>query len=278
MFVNNFLSNKLSFYRTKHSFELYKEFKSIVELQKLVEFCKKKKKNYLILGNGSNIFFSNKRIKTVILKNKIPETINEKGDDLIEVSSSLKTMTFLKYCLKNRYDSFYFLSSVPSTIGGNIAMNAGGGKLSNQFTSNYLESVNIFDGKKIYTLKKHEIKFSYRKSDFSGLNNLFIVNATFKLKKNKSLTDPIKDRLKWSRKYQDYSAPNCGSVFKYRYSFIMYLMRGIKIYGAQFSPKTQNWILNNSDKTKGLKILIFLCRIFHIIFLRIPRLEIIKVK
>ena len=144
MFFNNYISKKLSFYRTKHIFQHYKDFKSIEELKKLINFSVKNKKNYIILGNGSNVFFANNFIKTVILKNEIPETIIEKGNGLIEVSSSVKTMNLLKYCYKKDYDCFYFLSSVPSTIGGNIAMNAGNGKFSNQFISNYIVSLKVF--------------------------------------------------------------------------------------------------------------------------------------
>ena len=278
MFFNNFISKKLSFYRTKHIFQHYKDFKSIEELKELINFTVKNKKNYIILGNGSNVFFANNFIKTVILKNEIPETIIEKGNGLIEVSSSVKTMNLLKYCYKRNYDCFYFLSSVPSTIGGNVAMNAGNGKLSNQFISNYIVSLKVFDGKKIFSLKKNEINFKYRESKFSGNNNLFIISALFRFKNKKIKINPIKERLKWAKKYQDYSAPNCGSVFKDRYSFIMFLLGGIKIFGTEFSPKTQNWILNKSENTKGIKTLIFLCRIFHIIFFKIAKLEIIKIK
>ena len=46
MFFNNFISKKLSFYRTKHIFQHYKDFKSIEELKKLINFSVKKKKLY----------------------------------------------------------------------------------------------------------------------------------------------------------------------------------------------------------------------------------------
>ena len=62
-------------------------------------------------------------IKTAIIKNKTPSEIKDLGNNLYEVSSSTKTFSFLKFCLSRDLDSFYFLSSVPSTIGGNIAMN-----------------------------------------------------------------------------------------------------------------------------------------------------------
>lgn len=274
----NLKIDNLSRFRTLNYFQKYFEFTSVEELNHYLIEIKKYNKDYIILGNGSNIFFSKKLIKTAIVKNKIPSKIKDLGNNLFEVSSSTKTFSFLKFCLSKSLDSFYFLSSVPSTIGGNIAMNAGGGIKSNQFISNYLVGIKILIDGEIKIIKKDDAIFNYRSSKFSGINNIFIVSGIFKLKKKKFDEDPIKKRQDWSKKYQDYSKPNCGSVFKFRSKYVAWIMRGFSVGGAKFSSKTQNWILNKSKSPTSINILIFICKLLNFVFFKKAKLEIIKVK
>jgi len=271
-------TKNLSNYKTLNKFELYYEFKSTKELKKYLIEIKKLKKNYIILGNGSNIFFSRKKIKTAILKNKIPAKIEKIDNDLYEVSSSTKTHQFLKFCLSNQLDSFYFLSSVPSTIGGNIAMNAGGGIKSKEFISNYIDSIKILKNNEEFIIKKEDSLFNYRSSIFSGQNNIFIISVTFHLKKKKIKSNPMLERIQWSQKFQDYKRPNCGSVFKFRNRYVAWLLRGLTINGAGFSSKTQNWIWNTSESPFGINFLINFCKLINYVFLTKAELEIIKIK
>lgn len=274
----NLKIDNLSSFRTLNYFQNYYEFASLEELNNYLNEIKQDNKDYIILGNGSNIFFSKKLIKTAIIKNKTPSEIKDLGNNLYEVSSSTKTFSFLKFCLSRDLDSFYFLSSVPSTIGGNIAMNAGGGIKSNQFISNYLVGIKVFINGQVKIIKKNDAIFNYRSSIFSGINNIFIVSGIFKLNKKKFNENPIKKRQDWSKKYQDYTKPNCGSVFKFRSKYVAWILRGFSVGGAKFSSKTQNWILNKSKSPTSINLLIIICKLLNFVFFKKAKLEIIKVK
>lgn len=275
--IESLVSNKLSHYRTQHNFERYAEVTSIDEFKEYCQWAKTMNVRLYILGNGSNTLFTKKSINTLIIKNQLPKFIKPLSEYQLEVSSSALVMDVLKYCQEKCWDSFYYLASVPATVGGALAMNAGRGKHHRCTIYDFVESVTFFEDGEIKTLTNDEIERTYRQTIFTGIHQRIILSAVFKFNPLESEKNLLVDRLKWSKNYQDYSAPNCGTVFKLASSPIMKILKGLSIGKASFSSKTGNWILNKSENSIAINTLIFIAKILHFLTGRKIELEVIKV-
>ena len=277
--IKSLEDNNLSFYRTSHYFERYGEFFTVEQFCEYCNWAKDKKIKIYILGNGSNTLFINKKIKSLILKNKLCKEIKPLSNNRIQVTSSVLVLDLLKYCHKNYLDSFYYLASVPATIGGALAMNAGRGKQHQLTIYDFVESVTFFDfeSNSVKTLKKEQIVKGYRNTIFTGIHSRLILSATLKFTPTEFKKNPIVDRCKWSKNNQDYSAPNCGSVFRDSDSRILKKLRGLKIGKSSLSLKTNNWILNKSDSSFCIIIIIKIIFFIHYLLGKKAELEIITV-
>ncbi|MFR6032639.1 MAG: hypothetical protein ACLUKN_05355 [Bacilli bacterium] len=91
------------------------------------------------------MFFKNTRIKSFILRNKLPKEIKYLGGDRFEISSSVSMIELLKYMYAQSRECCYYLASAPCQVGGAIAMNAVGHR-GNRTISDYIESVSFVEG------------------------------------------------------------------------------------------------------------------------------------
>ncbi|WP_035994116.1 FAD-binding protein [Leptolyngbya sp. KIOST-1] len=279
-----FLTSKnLSFYRTNHKFEHYSEFKSVEEFKEILSYADENNLKVYILGNGSNTFFCGSKIKTLVLKNNLEKEIKvvSKTDthSIIRASSSVLAIDILKICFSETLDAFYYLSSVPATIGGALAMNAGRGKHFNRTIYDFVEHLEVFDHKenRIKILKKSEVVKGYRETIFTGIQSQLILGVEFKFPKHQFEGNPILERCKWSKENQDNAIPNCGSVFSSADPKILESIKGLRIGEARFSKKTSNWISNKSSNYIYIYLLIVLAKILHLVKKKKAKLEIILV-
>lgn len=277
--IKSITENALSFYRTTHHFEKYAEFYTLEQFREYCDWAKANNTKVYILGNGSNTLFSRKNVKTLILKNKLEKQIDMLPDGKVKVSSSTMIIDILKYCFENSLDSFYYLASVPATIGGALAMNAGRGKHHQLTIYDFVETVDFFDfeNNSIRTLSGKEIVKGYRETIFTGIQSCLILGAVFKFHRADLKINPIAERCRWSKKNQDHSAPNCGSVFKESDAELLEKLRGFRIGKSSFSKKTNNWILNKSESPLPLILLITIAKFMHSWKRKTAKLEVILV-
>ena len=113
-------SDRLSWFRTEHRFLNHTEIRSLDDYSKAIS-NRDAASPVCMLGNGSNCLFARKTISTFLLKNKLPKDVRWTGEEELWASSSVPLMSILKQCKKKSLDSFYYLSSVPATVGGAIA-------------------------------------------------------------------------------------------------------------------------------------------------------------
>lgn len=275
--IKSLASSSLSHYRTLHHFERFGEITSIDDLFEYCKWATDNKVEIYILGNGSNTLFTKKRIKSLVLKNKLPKYINSLDDFRVEVSSSVSVMDILKYCCQNSLDSFYYLASVPATIGGALAMNAGRGKSHGCTIYDFVESITFFENGDIKTLKGGEVVKGYRETIFTGKHSKLILSAVFSFERKEFEDSPILSRQNWSKDHQDNIAPNCGSVFKLADFSILRKLKGLAVGKSSFSTKTDNWILNKSKSSFPIILLIRFTQLIHFITTRKAVLEIVTV-
>jgi len=206
-----------------------------------------------ILGRGSNTIFPDEGYDgTVILLTKACRTLKlleSKGrlwrrSSQVYAGASITLRNLIDFCIKNRLAAPTYLYSVPGNIGGAIYMNAGLGKGKGCCISESLLRVKICDGGRVRWIEYEECKFAFRKSVFSD-ESWLILGAEFEYDfsfrwKSKRL---VGKRIKQTRKTQDRSAHNAGSIFKTGFKWLPEL-KGYQIGNAKYSEKVPNWILN----------------------------------
>lgn len=275
--VDSLTSNNISFYRTLTHFKQYGEFLTLAEFQNYCDWARRNQVELYIVGNGSNTLFT-PNVNSLVLKNKLPKTIKPLANHRLEISSTVMVAEVLKYCYENSLDSFYYLASVPATIGGALAMNAGRGRNYNASIYNFVESVTFYSGGKIQTVKTNEIKIAYRETIFTGIHSRLILSAVFQFVPQQFTCDPILERREWAKSHQDNVGPNCGSVFKASCPPVLKALQGVRLGKASYSSKTTNWILNRSSDSLAILTLIRIAKLLHWAIGKKAILEIIIVK
>lgn len=265
--VRSIVTRRLSTFRTEHQFAHYGEIYDIDDFRFFRKWAMERNLPLLILGNGSNILFKRFKIETLVLRNRIEARMEVLDSGTIYATSSLSIMPILKYCERNSLDSFYFLASVPATVGGAIAMNAGGAQ---ETIFDFLDTVTYLDGENICTRAATEIYHSHRQTLFSGITDKLILSATFRFPARVLDQSEIRNRIEWCHKNQDLSAPNCGSVFRECDRVIMKRVRwlvpcGIRIpyFLTQYSRKVNNWIICRNKRSWPIVVLIRLVQFIH---------------
>lgn len=181
--------------------------------QELV-YLLKELKNYILLGNCSNILFSTNGYKgDVILTTKM--THYEINGTRIIADCGVKGPLLAQKACEASLTGFEFMIGFPGTIGGEIYMNA---SCHGQAISDCVIRCCLFDKEKkevIYKEKK-EMDFAYRKSILQD-GRYILLGAEFELQKsNKEDIQALLDRnLAFRKEVQPTLAlPNAGSVFK----------------------------------------------------------------
>jgi UDP-N-acetylmuramate dehydrogenase len=230
--------------------------KTVKELTGLIQSLNNKKKNYHIIGRGSNILFADKmKTETIITTTGIKQLHTDQ--DKISADCGVPLREFCYTALKQNLSGAEGLSGIPGTVGGAVYMNAGAYTYS---MDQILESVLVYDmkTKNIKTLSNMDCQFSYRKSIFMK-TPLIILNATFQLKKqtnNIGIKNLVKDFEQRRSEKQPLHLPSAGSVFKkpnekfYPAKEIQELgLKGFCIGDACVSNKHSGFIVNLNQAT-----------------------------
>ena len=223
---------------------------------KLVLLCKLIKKykiKYKILGNGSNLLFSDKTYEGVLIKldefNKI-----EFFDNKIVCGAGASLMKVARESIKKSLAGLEFACGIPGTIGGAVYMNAGAYKSDMGYIT---RSVKVLtDDFRIITLTNEEMDFHYRSSFLQKHPNYICLEATLKLKKGdkNALEEVVKDRKARRVKSQPLNYPSAGSVFRNPQDkdpagkLIEDIgLKGLTKGGAEVSSIHANFIINKKE-------------------------------
>ena len=205
-------------------------------------------KEYFILGKGSNVAFSDKDYEGNVINPDFNEISLIKNSGEVKVGSSVFLPDIARFYKDKNLINAEFLIGIPGSVGGAVKMNAGA--YGWEF-SDILSSIEVYNlvTKKIETLDKDDINFSYRSS--SNLENKVIISATLIGTEG----DPalIRSRLKENIKYRKDTQPsaiyNAGSVFKNtdQYSAGELIdkaeLKGFSIDGVKVSNKHANFFV-----------------------------------
>ena len=180
----------------------------------LVTLIKKLKKDFIILGNGSNVLFSSSGVtEPIIYTGRISSIFI--GGNTIEAGCGAKVQALSKFAYEKKLKGFEFLIGIPASLGGACYMNAGAH--GNSISENFI-SAKVYDSEsnKIVTLKKEDMNFSYRHSIMQEKAHV-LLSAKFKLEKGieEEIKSKMDENLIFRKNRQpNLAIPNAGSVFK----------------------------------------------------------------
>jgi len=226
------------------------EFFQPFDMQELSNFLKKNTKPILMVGLGSNLLVRDKGFNGVTIHTKNLKELNI-SDNLIESGAGTSLAKLSRYALANSKYGAEFLSAIPGSVGGALAMNAGafGSEIWQYVVS--VKTMN-FSGEMKERIPR-DFEISYRCTIHKNSDEFF-VSAVFNFNLKKQ-NDNVGDLLEKRNSTQPIGLPSCGSVFKNpKNHFAAKLiessgLKGYCIGGACVSEKHANYIINQNNAT-----------------------------
>ena len=218
--------------------------------------------SYKILGNGSNLLFSDKDFRGVLVKLSDINSIEINGNR-IKVGAGYSLMKLSRMAMKNSLTGLEFAAGIPGTVGGAVFMNAGAYKSDMGYI---VRSIKVLTPDyRIIELENKELNFHYRTSFLKTHPKYICLEAIIKLEhgNKQAIENLMKNRLKRRLESQPLNYPSAGSVFRnppnmFAGELIENLgLKGMKHGGAMISDKHANFIVNSENaKSEDIKYLI----------------------
>ena len=186
--------------------------KNAEEVSMLISFLKKENIRYYILGNGSNVIFSDEGFKGVTIKSEKLNDIKIDGNK-IYFGAGVSMTKAAKTAVENSLSGIEYCYGIPGNIGGGLYMNAGayGGEISSS-----LVSVDCVDENgEIKTISAKDCDYGYRHSVFMSRRR-FILGGLFQFEYgNKAELKRFCEEIMQKRiSKQPLDMPSAGSSFK----------------------------------------------------------------
>ena len=228
--------------------------KDIDEVVKLISFLKENNYKYLVLGNGSNVIFKNKRYNGVVIKLSKLDKIEFDGDKVV-IGAGVSLSKLANMAINNSLSGLEFSVSIPGEIGASVSMNAGA---YNESFSDVFVSAKVLTPKlEIIELTNEDMDFSYRNSFIKKNKDYIVLEVVLKLKpgNKEEMYDLIEKRFEKRKATQPLEYPSAGSVFRnpegmYAGKLIEDVnLKGYSIGGAMISDMHANFIVNKDNAT-----------------------------
>ena len=210
---------------------------------------------YAVIGNGSNILFSDNRYEGVIILTTGMTALTCE-DNVIEAECGYSLTALASRAQKMSLTGLEFAYGIPGSVGGAVFMNAGAydGEIKNVVTKTYYYDVkNDTFGEFI----GEENKFGYRESVYQEKDGLVILGARFELKKGDSeaILEKMQGFMRARSEKQPLEYPSAGSTFKRSPGYFTAKLiddaglKGYSVGGAQVSEKHAGFVINRGGAT-----------------------------
>jgi len=229
--------------------------RNIKKLPKIIKLAKSLRLPYLLIGRGSNLLFSDKGFRGLVIKNETSEIVFKNNE--VTADSGVIVSKIVAECAKKGFSPMEKWAGLPGTVGAAVYGNAGCNGLE---TKDILYSAKILDPKteKIKTVKSKYFQFKYRSSKLKKSHEI-LLSATFSLKKSKLSKEEIAKLIKEIHRFRMEKQPlglSSGSFFKnpsLKNSAGMLIdkceLKGHQVGGAKISEKHANFLLNTGKST-----------------------------
>lgn len=228
---------------------------SIDGIKTIIDFCREKGAEPLIIGNGSNLLVSDNGINGVVIKigSKISK-IKLLDDTTIYCEAGASMKSLCMFALENSLSGLEFAYGIPGTLGGAVYMNAGayGGEMKDVlFSCNHID-----DNSELGSLEKDELNLDYRRSAYTD-NGYTILSAVMKFKKGDKaeIKEAMDINLRKRKEKQPLEYGSAGSTFKRPEGYFAGALieqsglKGYTVGGAQVSEKHAGFVINKNGAT-----------------------------
>lgn len=271
-------SNKIGDYKENVSMSTYTTYKvggcvkvlvfpkDIEKLKLLIKELKENNINYKVIGNGSNLIFSDNEYNGVLIKLDHFNSL-EIDDTKITVGASYSLIKLSNKACFLGLTGLEFAAGIPGTVGGSIYMNAGAYNSDMGYIVKEVVVLNPYG--EVETLYNKDLDFHYRSSFFQNNKDYIVIGAVIVLKRgDKQLIKEImEDRKQRRLSSQPLEYPSAGSVFRnpegnYAGKLIEDCgLKGYRLGGARISEKHANFVINENNATaEDIRNLILLAR------------------
>jgi len=144
----------------------------------ILDFCKRKGFNYYIMGNGTNLIFTDAGFLSFVVSTRAINNIKQEGDDIFCAGSGILLPEMVAHTSRNGFTGIESLIGIPGTLGGGVVMNAGS---YGQEIGNVFYSASILKERNIISVSKDKVKFWYRGSNLDKMG--IILKICLKLNK-----------------------------------------------------------------------------------------------
>ena len=225
---------------------------SIDDLVELIKYLDKNKTKYYILGGGSNVLLPDNNFSGVVIILDKLDNYEINGTNII-AEAGIRLTRLCKIAVEESLSGFEYLSLIPGTLGGALYGNAG--SFEHDIYEN-LDYVEVIRKGKIVKLKKKDIKYDYRDTEFKKSDDI-IVRAAFSLKYDDiNILNQIIDEVRLKKtSTQPLEFRSAGSVFKNGdvYSAGKLIddlgLKGTRVGDAEISSRHANFIVNRGNAT-----------------------------
>ena len=220
------------------------------DINELSLFLKSNVKPILLVGLGSNLLVRDRGFNGVTIHTKNLKELNI-TNKYIESGAGTSLAKLSRFAQANLKYGAEFLSAIPGSVGGALAMNAGafGSEVWQYVVS--VQTMSLSGELQERFPNDYEINYRSVKHRFS---DEFFISARFDFNLNKP-NDNVRELLDKRNSSQPIGLPSCGSVFKNpkdNYAAKLIESSGLKgfcIGGACISEKHANYIINQNNAT-----------------------------
>ncbi|MBQ8545876.1 MAG: UDP-N-acetylmuramate dehydrogenase [Clostridia bacterium] len=227
---------------------------NIKKLTKILDLVLVNKYKYVVIGNGTNVYFCDDYDGVVIVTKQINSIAVENNCILADCGASITACASV--ALNNALEGFEFSYGIPGTVGGAVYINASAFGSS---VSNIVFESLVYDLKtrSIKTISKQEHQFKTKESIFSKEKSYIVLSTKFLLENGniQSIKEKMEKYLNRRKETQPLDLPSAGSVFvKPKDAYASQLideagLKGYRIGGAEISKKHAGFIVNVASAT-----------------------------
>ena len=228
----------------------------------LIKKLKTTHTKFMVLGNGSNVLFSDDVYEGVIIKLDEFNDIEFIGNKVV-CGAGAPLMKVAAQSIRRGLTGLEFAAGIPGSIGGAVYMNAGAYKSDMGYI---VSKIKVLTPKMtVITMVNRELDFHYRTSFLKKHKGYICLEATIQLQKGdkEAIEQVVADRKKRRLESQPLEYPSAGSVFRNPTDMFAGKLiedlgyKGLVKGGAKISEKHANFIVNfNHAKAKDVKELI----------------------
>jgi UDP-N-acetylmuramate dehydrogenase len=241
-------------FRIGGSADLFVRPADAAQLAAAVAACRENGVPYYLLGNGSNILFSDEGFRGAVIDLTGMDAPLRIDGCTITAPAGCSLINLCRFAQKNSLAGLEFAYGIPGTLGGAVFMNAGayGGEISNVL----LDAQVLRPDGSIVTAGAGELQLSYRHSAVEE-KGLCVLSARLRLETGNSahIAQNMEELMGRRRDKQPLDKPSAGSTFKrpegaYAAALIDQCgLRGYRVGDAAVSEKHCGFVVNLGQAT-----------------------------